>query len=89
MKNAKRLFYLAVILFLDAVLEELLAIASSQFSLAVANDALHVGDFVWDFISSAGTALNLFPLIMSAMFFALSYVFKYGVLLQEQSDETL
>ena len=89
LKNSRRLFYIAVILLISALLEELLAIVSSQFSLAIVSNSIEVGDFIWDFVSSAGTALNLFPLIMSAMFFALSYVFKYGVLLQEQSDETL
>ena len=33
--------------------------------------------------------LNLFPFVASAVVFAFSFVFKYGVLLQEFSDETI
>lgn len=33
--------------------------------------------------------LNLFPFVASAVIFAFSFVFKYGVLLQEFSDETI
>lgn len=33
--------------------------------------------------------LDLFPILMAAVLFALSFVFKYGVLLQQLSDETL
>ena len=41
--------------------------------------------------SSLGSVptLNLFPIIAAAVVFAFSFVFKYGVLLQELSDETL
>lgn len=42
--------------------------------------------------ASAGNVsptLNLFPLVAAAVVFAFSFVFKYGVLLQELSDETL
>lgn len=33
--------------------------------------------------------LNLFPIVAAAVVFAFSFVFKYGVLLQEFSDDTL
>ncbi len=72
-----------------AVFEALLASVDSQFILMAGNDSIQVGNFIRDFASNSGTTLNLFPLLMSAMFFALSYVFKYGVLLQQESDETL
>lgn len=87
--NAKRLLILALILLLYAILETLLASVDSQFILSVNDNSIEVGNFVRDITSDSGTTLNLFPLLMSAMFFALSYVFKYGVLLQQESDETL
>lgn len=42
--------------------------------------------------SSAGSVsptLNFFPLVAAAVVFAFSFVFKYGILLQKLSDETL
>lgn len=89
LQNAKRLLFLALILLLYAVLEMLLATVDSQFILSVGEHSIEVGSFIRDLASNSGTTLNLFPLLMSAMFFALSYVFKYGVLLQQESDETL
>lgn len=88
-KNSNRLLFLAVVLLMYAVFEALLASVDSQFVLIAGNDSIEVGNFIRDFASNSGTTLNLFPLLMSAMFFALSYVFKYGVLLQQESDETL
>ena len=40
-------------------------------------------------VGGAFPTLNLFPIIAAAVVFAFSFVFKYGVLLQELSDETL
>lgn len=89
MQNAKRLLLLSGALLLYAVLEALLGCIDSQFIFMAGNNSIEVGNFIRDFSSNSGTMLNLFPLLMSAMFFALSYVFKYGVLLQQESDETL
>lgn len=89
LQNAKRLLFLALILLLYALLEMLLVTVDSQFILSVGEHSIEVGSFIRDLASNSGTTLNLFPLLMSAMFFALSYVFKYGVLLQQESDETL
>lgn len=80
---------MAFILLLYSFLEALLELANSQILLVSKSDAFQVGNLVSSFSSSTGTTLNLFPLLMAAMFFALSYVFKYGVLLQQESDETL
>lgn len=87
--NANRLLLLAVTLLLYTLLEALLASVDSQFVLSLNNSSIEIGNLVSSFSSESGTTLNLFPLLMSAMFFALSYVFKYGVLLQQESDETL
>ncbi len=38
---------------------------------------------------NAIVAFNFAPLVAAAVVFAFSFVFKYGVLLQEFSDETL
>lgn len=89
MKNAKRLLLLSFILLLYTALEALLTTVDSQFACIIAEQSIEVGNFISDFASNSGTTLNLFPLLMPAMFFALSYVFKYGVLLQQESDETL
>lgn len=88
-QNANRLLFLALVLLLYSVLEALLASVDSHFVFIAGNASIEIGGFMRDFASNSGTTLNLFPLLMSAMFFALSYVFKYGVLLQQESDETL
>lgn len=40
-------------------------------------------------MGSTSPTLNLFPLVAAAVVFAFSYVFKYGVLLQEFSDDAI
>ncbi len=89
LRNASLLQQLALILLVYTALETLLAAIGSQFAFSAESNFIQVGGLVRDFLSNTGTTLNLFPLLMSAMFFALSYVFKYGVLLQQESDETL
>lgn len=89
MRNSKRLMWLGFILVAYSVLEEIFAFFTSQFDVSLLQSAIQLGDIIRDNIPAAGTSLNLFPLLMGAMFFALSYVFKYGVLLQQESDETL
>lgn len=88
-KNAGRLFKLAVIMVLYAILERISLELQSQFMLYIGNNEIQVGNFIYDFASHSGTSVNIFPLIIAGVFFALSYVFKYGVSLQQQSDETL
>lgn len=89
-KNARRLRFMALVLVLYSVLESLLSFVDSEFALSI-DDGQHiqVGNLVHDFAANAGTTLDLFPLVIAAVFFALSFVFQYGVLLQQQSDETL
>lgn len=89
LKNASRLKWLGYVLVLYTVLEWLLAMVNSQFILAFGDGAFKIGNLISSFSSSAGTMINLFPFVIAAVFFALSYVFKYGVLLQQESDETL
>lgn len=45
----------------------------------------------WSTVLSSGSVpnVNMFALVASAVIYAFSYVFEYGVLLQEFSDETL
>lgn len=43
----------------------------------------------YEAIGSSVATINLFTIIAAAVVFAFSFVFKYGVLLQEFSDETL
>lgn len=89
MKNSKRLLAIGFILVAYSVLEEVFVFFISQFDVSMLDSVIHLGNVVRDHLPGSGTALNMFPLIMAAMFFALSYVFKYGVLLQQESDETL
>ena len=88
-KNANRLLWLALIMLLYDLLGELLNIVDTQFLLQIGDSSIMVGTFVRDYSSNAGTTIDIFPLVIAAVFFALSYVFKYGVLLQQESDETL
>lgn len=88
-QNSNRLAFLAIVLLLYVVFETLLVTVDSQFVLSLGEYSVEVGNLVRSFSTDSGTTLNLFPLLMAAMFFALSYVFKYGVLLQQESDETL
>lgn len=89
LRNAQRLFALACVFIAYTALEALLIAADTRFLFMVHNDSVRVGNFIYDFASHSGTSINLFPVIIAAVFFALSYVFKYGVLLQQESDETL
>ena len=89
LQNARRLLLLALVLLLYAIIEAISTSVDSQFVLSFGSNMVEVGMPSHDLASNSGTTLNLFPLLMSAMFFALSYVFKYGVLLQQESDETL
>lgn len=85
MKQAKRLKMAAFALVVYAVLGIILGYCSSL---------LQVNGFSSGYISTDGTTNAIMPidfssLIAAAAVFAFSYVFKYGVLLQELSDETL
>lgn len=88
-KNSKRLFILGIVLLFYAGFDFLLKTVNAQFLISVGTDSIKVGSFLYDFASTAGTTVNLFAIIIAAVFFALSFVFEYGVLLQQESDETL
>lgn len=79
MLQARRLKTLAV---------ELLIYAALEFGLTCAASMSQQG---WMNGSTSGVSptLNLFPFVAAAVIFAFSFVFKYGVLLQKLSDETL
>lgn len=88
-KNADRLRFLGFVMLLYTAFGALLSSVDSRFMLSIGNDSVQVGNFIYDLASDSGAYLNLFSLVIAAVFFALSYVFKYGVLLQQESDETL
>lgn len=88
-KNSRRLMLLAFLQIVYALLEALLLETNQWFFSYVGDNSIEVGKITGEFMANAGTSLNLYPLLMFAAFFALSYVFKYGVLLQQESDETL
>lgn len=84
-----QLRYLSGILIVYTILEFIAGVVSSQLIIPVHDVEVAIGNFVGDFAYNAGTTVDIFPLIIAGVFFALSYVFKYGVSLQRDSDETL
>ena len=50
---------------------------------------IDVGYVFVDYASSPSISINIGALLVAAVFFSLSLVFEYGLLLQELSDETL
>lgn len=85
LKQATRLKNASIALVVYAVLGIILGYFSTL---------LQMNGFSSGFISSDGNGnvimpIDFAPFIAAAAVFAFSYVFKYGVLLQELSDETL
>lgn len=85
MKQAKRLRKAALALIIYAVLGIVLGYCSAL---------MQMNGFSSGYISSTASGnvimtIDFAPFIAAAAVFAFSYVFKYGVLLQELSDETL
>lgn len=83
MMQVKRLRTIAGLLLLYGVLD---------FAVSLNTAAVQLSGLDAGYISVSGNAivfLNLSPLIAAAVVFAFSFVFKYGVLLQELSDDTL
>lgn len=83
MMQVKRLHMIAGLLLLYGVLD---------FAVSLNTAAAQLSGLDTGYISVNGNAivfLNFAPLIAAAVVFAFSFVFKYGVLLQELSDDTL
>ncbi len=83
MAQVKRLQIIALLLLAYAVLDFVTAYNSASLQLQAINSG---------FISTNDSAiltLNFSPLIASAAVYAFSFVFKYGVLLQEFSDDVI
>lgn len=81
--QVKRLRTIAVLLLLCAVLD---------FGITVDGSLFQYGGVNIGYISTSDTMIfpiNFGLLISAAVVFAFSFVFKYGVLLQELSDDTL
>ncbi|MBX9033040.1 hypothetical protein [Gordonibacter massiliensis (ex Traore et al. 2017)] len=83
LKQVNRLRYMALALLVYAVLELIFSASTAMFQLG----SLNSGYFSTN--DSAIITFDFAPLIASAVIFAFSFVFQYGVLLQEFSDETL
>ncbi|MEG0417659.1 hypothetical protein [Gordonibacter sp.] len=81
--QTKRLRVISGMLVLYFLVDFAIAFNSAMLQL----DALNSGYFSTN--SSAILTLNFAPLIVAAVVFAFSFVFKYGVLLQEFSDDTV
>ena len=79
MVQVRRLRLVAGSLLLYGVLEFVMTIAVSSAQQGFANMTLN-GEVA---------TINLFPLVAAAVVFAFFFVFKYGVLLQELSDDTI
>ena len=83
LEQVKRLRIIAVMLVLYAVFEFLISASTPFMQVDQWNSGYAAtGD-------NAIIAINFAPFIAAAVVFAFSFVFKYGVLLQEFSDETL
>ncbi len=83
MMQVKRLRMIAGLLLLYGFLD---------FAVSLNTAAAQLSGLDAGYISVSGNAivfLNFSPLIAAAVVFAFSFVFKYGVLLQELSDDTL
>lgn len=83
LQQVKVLRFISIMLVLYAVTEFLVS-AGAAF--------MKVDGFGFGYASVANgpmVTFNLAPIIAAAVVFAFSFVFKYGVLLQELSDETL
>lgn len=85
LEQAKRLRTIAIILFIQVLLE--MVLSSGIVSILVSPD-LSVGYWIGDSgVNSSVLTLNVGAFITASIFFAVSFVFEYGVLLQDESDE--
>lgn len=81
--QVKRLRLISLMLVVYALLD---------FAIAYNSALMQIDTFNSGYVSTNGSAvlpLDFAPFIAAAVIFAFSFVFKYGVLLQEFSDETL
>lgn len=85
MKQVKRLRLLSLVLVVYAVLGVFL----SSWSAVLQMDGITVGTLSSDAYTNVIVPIDLAPVFAAAVLFAFSFVFKYGVLLQRLSDETL
>lgn len=84
--QARRFKAVSLIVLVYVLLEALLSpgcMALLQMS------GIDVGYVFVDYASSPSISINIGALLVAAVFFSLSLVFEYGLLLQELSDETL
>lgn len=86
MVQVKRLRTVALLLLLYTVFE--IALSPGLIS-AMSVEQLSVGYAVTNSVPAPILSINLGALLGAAVFWALSLIFEYGVLLQEFSDETL
>lgn len=83
MKQVKRFRLIALLFVVYAVLD---------FLISSNNILMQFGGMVSGYVStndSAIVSVNVMPLVFAGIFFALSFVFQYGVLLQDFSDEAI
>lgn len=83
LEQVKRLRIIAVMLVLYAVFEFLISASTPFMQMDQWNSGYAATG------ENTIIAINFAPFIAAAVVFAFSFVFKYGVLLQEFSDETL
>lgn len=85
LKQVERLRVLAILL----VFYFGLLIASSYVSVLLNQNGIYKGFFATGANANSFITIDPAPLLISAVFFALSFVFEYGLLLQAQSDDTV
>lgn len=83
--QVRRFIWAALILFLGAVVE----MVSSTGVLPIAQTDNLIVNYYDSSTGSNTPSINLASLLGAALLYALSFVFKYGALLQEFTDDTL
>lgn len=78
--QAKRIGILGILLLANAVLEAVVSVVPLHIA---------IGEAKFDYISSPGMFLDAMSIIAAIVCFCLSYVFRYGALLQWLNDESL
>lgn len=85
LKQVTRLRLMSLLLVAYAIVEAILSLGSAILHI----NGLDVGYIATDSGPNAFVPLDFAPVIAAAVIFAFSYVFKYGILLQELSDDTV
>lgn len=88
-KHVRRMRLMSLSLVCYSLLELCISTLSLAIKTAIQPNEAEASLLYFGLTDGAHPTVDLFPILMAAVLFALSFVFKYGVLLQQLSDETL